>query len=350
MNVYYLSDNWPWLGRYSSYGQLERYIRRLGAGVKTVAIEYNFFQRCIGKAYSISQGYWQRRDSIFAAGELRFLRFLPKLKEKGNICHVMYFDNHHYLWERWGKAPKNIVGTIHHPCPRSIPPRMVDNLKRLSSAIVLSRCNLDFYESLMGHGYVEFIRHGVDTEFFCPRSYEYVKPKHILFTGQNGRNTMMLYRVIVRLAERRPELYFDILLREEMRSVEGLYQLTDHPRVAWHQNISDEELRRLYQSSYLLIMPMNENSACNAVVESLACGLPVVTTDVGGIRDYGGGSIYPIVENNDDDAMISLVEYYLDKSDWRNEVAKKCREFAKQNLAWPLIAEKHLTVYKRLTG
>ena len=56
-----------------------------------------------------------------------------------------------------------------------------------------------------------------------------------------------------------------------------------------HQNVSDEKLRDFYQKSYLLLMPMESCSANNSLVEALACGLPVVTTAIGGIEDYGGG-------------------------------------------------------------
>jgi glycosyltransferase involved in cell wall biosynthesis len=93
---------------------------------------------------------------------------------------------------------------------------------------------------------------------------------------------------------------------------------------------------------------MECTSANNAIVESLACGLPVVTTDVGGIRDYGGGSIYPVVANNDDDSMVELVEKYLDHPEWRNETGRRCRKFAENNLAWPIIALKHLQLYKKI--
>jgi glycosyltransferase involved in cell wall biosynthesis len=80
----------------------------------------------------------------------------------------------------------------------------------------------------------------------------------------------------------------------------------------------------------------------------MACGLPVVTTDVGGIRDYGGGSIYPVVKNNDDDAMVELVEKYLADEKYRNSIAKKERQFAEDKLAWPIVAKRHLKVYEGL--
>ena len=129
-----------------------------------------------------------------------------------------------------------------------------------------------------------------------------------------------------------------------------LMELSICPQVRWHRNLSEEQVRQLYQDSYLLLMPMQDSGVNTAVVESLASGLPVVTTDVGGIRDYGGGTVYPIVKNNDDEAMVELVEQYLADASWRNEIARKCREFAEQNLAWSLIARKHLEAYRELSA
>jgi glycosyltransferase involved in cell wall biosynthesis len=84
------------------------------------------------------------------------------------------------------------------------------------------------------------------------------------------------------------------------------------------------------------------------VVEALSCGLPILTTDVGGIRDYGGGTVFPVVGNNTDEAMLELVERYLDNSAWRDQVVLACRRFAEQTLAWPLVARRHMEIYSEL--
>jgi glycosyltransferase involved in cell wall biosynthesis len=116
----------------------------------------------------------------------------------------------------------------------------------------------------------------------------------------------------------------------------------------WHQKLSDDGLRDLICSSKVLLLPMNDSGANTAIVESLACGTPIVTTDVGGIRDYGGGTVFPVVANNDDDAMVALMEKYLDGAGWRNEIGARGREFAVNALAWQIIAQQHLEAYETL--
>jgi glycosyltransferase involved in cell wall biosynthesis len=214
---------------------------------------------------------------------------------------------------------------------------------------VLYQKDIEFFEKHVGKRRVRFVLHGVDTEFFKPDFSKLSTPPRILYSGVYLRNESMLVRVIKRLAESNSECRFDLLVPEHRRKSPALAPLLTHPAVSWHCGLDDDQLRALYQQSHLMLLPMNDSGANTAVVESLASGLPVVTTDVGGIRDYGGGSIFPVIVNNDDDAMISLVEQHLSRRAWRDQVAKECRAFAERNLAWPLIAQQHLGVYRQPT-
>jgi glycosyltransferase involved in cell wall biosynthesis len=261
---------------------------------------------------------------------------------------VLYLENHLELLQSWTKASKDLIGTVHLP-PSTWSAERLANLRRLGSAIVLYQRDISFFEQQIGQGRVRFILHGSDTEFFKPNESKRQTPPRLLYAGVYLRNEPMLARLVPRLLTKFPNLKFDLLVPAHHRQSPALAPLLKHPAVTWHAGLSDEQLRTLYQQSYLLLLPMNDSGANTAVVESITSGLPVVTTDVGGIRDYGGKTIFPIVANNDDNAMIALVERYVSLPAWRDEISRKCREFAETTLAWPLIAQKHLQAYQELT-
>lgn len=50
--------------------------------------------------------------------------------------------------------------------------------------------------------------------------------------------------------------------------------------------MSEEDLLVAYRQADLLALPLKDCTANNSILEAMACGLSVVTTDIGGIRDY----------------------------------------------------------------
>ena len=73
-----------------------------------------------------------------------------------------------------------------------------------------------------------------------------------------------------------------------------------------------------------------------------------MTNDVGGVRDYGAGEIFPVVPGKDSSKMADLVRSYLDDCEWRNVISADCRQFAASTLSWPLIRERHKKIYSEL--
>jgi hypothetical protein len=56
-----------------------------------------------------------------------------------------------------------------------------------------------------------------------------------------------------------------------------------------------------------------------------------VTTDKGGTRSYGAGSVCPVVANDDDGAMLDLIIAFIEDPRWRHEMSKRSRRLLRRN-------------------
>jgi glycosyltransferase involved in cell wall biosynthesis len=344
VKILHLREKVPWFGGHSGYEQLTGHLPAQQQ-VWTVKPRRGQLARYLGSSYARLHGRYGRGATDLSELEFRLQRRL----RRPDASHILYLEHHLELLNVYPKSCKDLIGTVH--VPASVwKPEQCQLLSHLNLAIALYQRDIPFFEQFVGSGRVRFIHHGADIEFFKPDLSRLPRPPRILYSGVYLRNEAMLVRVVKQLSEKMKELRFDLLVPLHHRKSQVLAPLLEHPAVTWHAGLNDEELRALYKRSHLMLLPMNDSGANTAVVEALTSGLPVVTTDVGGIRDYGGETVFPIVSNNDDDAMIALVEQYLSKSDWRGEMSRKCRQFAEETLAWPLVAEKHLQAYRELAA
>lgn len=346
MRVHALVDRIPWFGRHSGYEQLVRHLPPAGVDLACTHSRTTLNQIRLGRAYAALRRWGADTNPVYAAAELRFA--LNRTVYPRRVRHVLYGEMHHRFFERWTKVPAAVVATLHHPPQQHAewPPVLVENLRRLSSVIVLYERDRERFEELIRPGTVHVLRHGVDTDFFSPAAREPDRPR-LLYAGQNGRDASVLRQVVERLSAVRRDLRFDLLVRPEIRArTPDLSRLADHPAVVWHHGLDDERLRALYRGAVALLLPLRSAGAVNSLLEALACGVPPITSDAGGVRDYGGGTVYPIAPCSDADAMIALAEAFLDDAEHRREVARRCRTLAVDELAWPRVAARHAEVYR----
>jgi glycosyltransferase involved in cell wall biosynthesis len=209
----------------------------------------------------------------------------------------------------------------------------------VGAVVCLSSNQADFFESVCECRVIR-LHHGVCHHYFQPAGGDFTatNPPRLLFVGLWLRDFAVLEASMAELWRRCPELRLDCVVPNHGRNDPAVFRLARDARVHWHESLPPESLRALYQQALLLFLPLIDATANNAIVEAVACGLPVVTSDVGGVSEYlpaGGGTLCPA---GDSGAHVSAVIDWLENPVRRFEAAKVLRVHAVERLDWNCIA------------
>ncbi len=130
------------------------------------------------------------------------------------------------------------------------------------------------------------ILNGVDGEFFCPpRAREMKKALKILYAGrldpQKGLNWLL--DAVAVLYERFPASFFVEIVgdgpqKQRLRKKSAGLRIPE--KIVFSGWIPRKDLLEKYQYADIFVTPSFDESMPNAVLEAMACGLPIVASDI----------------------------------------------------------------------
>ncbi len=155
-----------------------------------------------------------------------------------------------------------------------------DRYARADHVVIMSDSQRPFVEETVPADRITKILHGVESAYFTPPAVRAPgKRLRLLLLGNTERDHTFAAAIAAGL----PADRFDYRIRTTSPDA-GIYN--GIPCITMLPRLSDADLLEEYQQADLLVMPMLDSAANNVLLESMACGTPVMVNRTGGVPEY----------------------------------------------------------------
>lgn len=200
---------------------------------------------------------------------------------------------------------------------------------------------------------VGVIPNGVDAEFFTPASMPREGPFTFLFVGrlQAQKSVHLLLQAAARL-QRESAARFRVLvvgdgpLKPELQRLSAALELEG--LVTWHPWCTREALLTHYRSADCLVNPSLYEGMPNAVLEAMACAVPVIASDVAGnntlVRNDETGALFA---SGDVTQLVEAMHRFLGEPAATRAMGIAARRRVSTTLSWQSVAREYMELLSR---
>src|SRR5439155_2182699 len=182
---------------------------------------------------------------------------------------------------------------------------------------------------------IHVLRNGVDTELFAPLSRVEARQRLGLNEGAQWvvavgnlvpeKGLGVLIRAVAALGDARLLIVGGGVLRD---ALPRLAHKLAPARIVFRRNMRQSDLRYVYAAGDVLALPSLREGWPNVVLEAIACGTPVVASDVGGVPEIlRDDSVGVLVRAHTDEAWIDALRRALSRDFSRDRLRGYAMQF-----------------------
>lgn len=214
-----------------------------------------------------------------------------------------------------------------------------------------SRCEISKLFPLLSHK-SKVVYAGIENKFRQRRNETGMAAPYLLFIGGSDRNKNLL-TVLKSLKLLRTQHGFEISLvvvgkkNSDKNSISIAKKIREYDLsslVTWPDTVTDEELITLYQNATSLVFPSFREGFGFPILEAMACGIPVITSNTSSMAEIAGGAAFLIDPYSPEDIARAVFAVSKDK-DIRDRLVNSGLRRS-NDFIWERTAHETLELYK----
>ncbi len=298
------------------------YYRKANTGI-------SILNSCLN-GYRFIKGHWVLRRKI-SKPDLIHVHILTRLGVLAYMANK--FNNIPYIvtehWSRYRLGSKAYKGFF-----RKFATKLVT-----SNASVFTTVTMDLKNAMEAHGIKNashtILHNVVDTKVFFPankmaNTNSQKKLCHVSCFDDEPKNISGLIDCIHELASRRHDFLLELIgTGKDLEKIKAkVHSLGLDAQVVFMGQLEGSALGNHVRSADLLLLFSNYENLPVVINEAFCCGIPVLSTDVGGIREIVDTSNGKLVDKGDQVKFVEELNYMLDHLDQYDQksISKKAMD------------------------
>ena len=198
---------------------------------------------------------------------------------------------------------------------------------------------------------VDVVLNGIDLDSFTRDERVEQKPYRIITTASADvplKGLKFLIEAMTEIIEEIPEAHLMVLGRAKEKGdiAKQISRLNLEEKISFRSGLSQSEVVSLYSSSHICVIPSLYEGFGFGAGEAMACGLPLISTQSGGLKEVIGQEAV-IIEAASSEAIVKAVKDLFSNKEKQLALSRAGRKRMEKEFNWMKAAEAYEKIYSK---